>query len=282
MHLSGDLTDSSLMHSQSLERHVSTGRWPVMVCILGSFRLLKNGYPVATPSGGRAEALLSAIGVQHPEGIERERLLDLLWPASSPAAAGHSMNSLVSILHRQLRDALGGAPPVILAEGRYRLNGEAGVGLDLACFSGLIEQSEREERAGDLHAAIDSARAAVQLYRGELPISGDIGSLIQRERLRNLYLGALARLADHSYLNADFGACLDYTTRLLENDPCREDAHRLAMRSHLQRGERSHALRQYHLCSDILRQEFDAIPEAETTALYDEIRMNPGDVIREM
>lgn len=252
--------------------------WPIVICILGSFRVLKHGRPIALPSGGRAEVLLRELGWQHPDGVERERLLELLWPLSSTAAAGHSANSLVHALRRMLGNAIDGAPPVVLSEGYYHLNTAAGVGLDLACFDDLIARSAREERAGDRQAAMASAGFAVRLYRGDLAVDSDIAAIIQRERLRTLYLSALARLADDALRRGDETTCLAYTLELLAKDPCREDAHRLAMRCHLRRGERSQALRQYHLCAEILRREFDAVPEPETTALYDAIRLDPQDV----
>jgi DNA-binding SARP family transcriptional activator len=222
--------------------------------------------------------LLSAIGMQHPSGVEREYLLDLLWPARDSTSAGHSLNSLVCTLHRQLGDAIGGAAPVILAEGRYHLNSDAGVGLDIACFTELIDRGAREHRAGHQQASISSTREALTLYRGDLTASEDIPSIILRERMRTLYLSALVRLADHAFAERDYLGCLDYTTQLLANDPYREDAHRLVMRCFVRRGERSQALRQYQLCADILRQEFDAIPEPETTQLYDTVRLNPDHV----
>ncbi len=251
--------------------------WPVMVCVLGSFRVLKHDHPVALRSGGRAEMLLRELGWQHPAGVERERLLEQLWPASSTAAAGHSVNSLVHDLRRLLGDAIDGAAPVVLSEGCYHLNSDAGVGLDITCFDELVARSAREERAGDHDAAMTSARRAVRLYRGDLAIDGDVAAIIQRERLRTLYLSALARLAGDAFGRGDDAACLGYTLELLANDPCREDAHRLVMRCHLRRGERSQALRQYRLCAEILQREFDAVPEPETTALYDAIRLGTGD-----
>ena len=63
--------------------------------------------------------------------------------------------------------------------------------------------------------------------------------------------------------------------QLLACDPYREDAHRVLMRVHVQRGERAQALRQYRVCEQLLRQEFDAPPEAATTALFDRIRCDP-------
>jgi DNA-binding SARP family transcriptional activator len=64
--------------------------------------------------------------------------------------------------------------------------------------------------------------------------------------------------------------------QLLLMDPCREDAHRMAMQCHVLRGERAQALRQYRVCERILRLEFDAAPEEATRALFDQVRLDPS------
>jgi hypothetical protein len=50
------------------------------------------------------------------------------------------------------------------------------------------------------------------------------------------------------------------------------------MRCCVRSGERAQALRQYRLCVDILRSEFDALPEPATVALFDQVRRDPGSV----
>ena len=78
--------------------------------------------------------------------------------------------------------------------------------------------------------------------------------------------------------DGDYTGCLSHARRLLANDPCREDAYRLMMRCYVRLGERAQALRQYRLCQTILRTEFDAVPEPATTALFDQIRLDPGSI----
>jgi DNA-binding SARP family transcriptional activator len=72
--------------------------------------------------------------------------------------------------------------------------------------------------------------------------------------------------------------CLEHAQCLLVHDPCREDAHRLAMRCYVRRGERAQAVQQYRLCEQILRAELDARPEHATMALFDQVRLNPDSV----
>jgi DNA-binding SARP family transcriptional activator len=123
-----------------LEQHMRSDRfadkasWPIPICLLGNFRLLHIGHPIAIPSGGKIETLLGHLGRQFDHRVLRTVLLDLLWPASDSALAHQSLNSLVYSLHKLIRDALGGAAAVLHEGGYYRLNMEAGVGVDVACF----------------------------------------------------------------------------------------------------------------------------------------------------
>lgn len=251
---------------------------PVLICLLGSFHVLGGGHPIVLRGGGKAESLLSALALHAQQGLTRERLIESLWPDTDSALAGQSLNTLIYSLHRLLGEQLGGAPPVISAGGWYRLNLDAGVGVDLACFEQLAATGDREWRLGEYDAAAASYQEALDLYRGDLSAGSDVHGLVERERVRARYLNVLARLADYHFGAGDYTACLDIVLQLLVVDGCREDAHRLAMRCYVRRGERAQALRQFRLCESILAAEFDAAPEPATRALFDRVRLDPDGV----
>lgn len=251
---------------------------PILVCLLGTFRLLKVDQPVTMHGSRKTEALLVTLAVRPGYRAPRETLLSTLWPDSETVLSGQSLNSLVYGLRKLLGDAIGGAAPVLHDDGHYRLNVEAGVGLDVAWFDDLVNAGDQQIREGNAAAAVELYRRAITLYGGDLCANPDVQSLVERERLRAVYLSLLARVADYCYAHGDYAGCLQHALHLLGHDPCREDAHRLAMRCYMQRAERAAALRQYRLCERILRDEFDAVPEPATVALYDRVRLYPGAV----
>src|SRR5581483_1928271 len=251
---------------------------PVLICLLGSFRLCSAGRAVQARGGGKTEALLSCLALGPISGIARAALLDAVWPGSEPVLAGQSLNSLLYSLHKLVGDALGGAPPVLRRDSWYRLNREAGVSTDVEQFHALADAGESRGHEGDTPGAMAAYRRALDLYRGDLCVSTDLSSVMERERLRARYLTLLARLADYYYAAGDYVAGLDHALRLLATDPCREDAHRLEMRCYLRQGQRAQALRQYRLCEQVLRVEFDAPPEPATRALFEQVRLDPGSV----
>jgi len=254
--------------------------WPVLVCLLGPFRLLAAGRPVPIRGESKAAMLLAALALRNGHPIARETLLNLFWPASEVDLAGDALRSLVRDLHKRLHVALGGTTPALHTDGYYRLNIGAGIGVDVACFDALADAGARENREGNPAAAAEFYEHALGLYRGDLCVAldEDEQATVERERLRGRYLTLLAALADYHYSTGDYAASLTYAHRLLAHDTCREDAHRLAMRCYVRQGERAQALRQYQLCVRVLHNACDAAPEPATTVLFDQVRQHPSSI----
>jgi len=249
--------------------------WPVMLCLLGNFRLLVEGQLIPIHPGSKSAMLLSLLALHGGRRMPGEQLIQMLWAESDPALARTSLRVLVHHLHKLLGPALQGARPVLLEDGYCRLNQAAGIGVDVICFDRLVESGNQQLHAGDAAAAMRSYDCAAQLYRDDLQVATDAQTVIERERLRASYLTLLAQLAEYHYQLADYSAALDYLWRLLVCDPWREDAHRLVMRCYMRRGERAAALHHYQICVDVLRAEFDAEPEPATLALFTQIRLDP-------
>ena len=261
-----------------LETGGEEGNYPIFIRLLGGFQVVKMGYPVSVRGGGKTEALLCALALRNNQPVPRDMLLDRLWPEGDGQLAGQSLHSLVYFLHKLLSDAICGSPVVVYADGGYRLNREVGVGTDIDRFEELIRAGEQQAARRNLADAAALYRQAVDLYQGDLYEQEDMYAVLKREHLRARYLTLLVQLANYHYDEGDCASCLEYALRLLANDPCREDGHRLVMRCYVKRGERAQALRQYRLCESILRAEFDAVPEPATIALFNQVRDDPDGI----
>jgi DNA-binding SARP family transcriptional activator len=244
----------------------------MLICLLGSFRLLWCGQPRNVFISGKALTLLSLLALHLESGVTRESILNILWPEQDTKHGHDSLHNLVYSLQRRLRDDFHDAPALVFATGSYYLNRDSGFTTDIAAFDALVSSADRCKRIGQIPQAVDRYEKAVALYRGDLSFNLDVTAIVERERLRASFLTILCWLADHAFQSAHDEAALHYALRLLASDPCREDAHRLAMRAYVRRGERAQALRQYRLCEEVLRREFDAAPEALTTDLFESIR----------
>jgi DNA-binding SARP family transcriptional activator len=250
----------------------------VQVCLLGSFRILKNTRAVAVRPGGKVEKLVGVLAMHAEGGLVRDELIDCVWPDTESSLAGQSLNSLIYSLHRSLSDALSGHSPVVRESGRYRLNIDGGVRIDVREFDDAVDMGDRRLRAGAAADAEFAYGSALELYAGDLAIGSGIEHVIERERLRARYLSVYARLADLHFAAGDYEQTLANALRLLAYDPCREDAHRAAMRCYVRLGQRAQAMRQYRICAEVLALEYDAHPEELTEDLYLLIRTAPGRV----
>ena len=246
----------------------------VFICLLGQFRLLKEKIPLILRAGGKAETLLGLLALRHNLGIGRETLLHSLWPEVSLAQASQSLNSLIYNLNRNV-GVRNGIPLVSHTEGQYHLNSNVGLGLDIVSFEDLVTLGDRAFERQDAETAIEFYTSAAALYHGDLCISNEVYAILERERLRALYLTILARLAQYAFEHEHYKAGLAHAHRLVTCDPCREDAHRLMMRCYVRQGMRAQAIRQFMVCAKILHIEFDIAPEPETLELYDTIRSSP-------
>ena len=254
----------------------TAARARIQVCLLGSFRILKDGHPVSVRSGGKVEQLVGSLALHEPGGVGRDELLNLVWPDRESDLARQSLNTMIYSLHRSLSDVLSGNAPVLHRAGRYRLNTEHGVAIDVAQFDLAVDSGDRLTRSGDRSGAIRAYLDAIDLYGGDLAVGSAIQHLLERERLRARYLSVFARLADVHFAEGDYDRTLSRALELLAYDPCREDAHRMAMRCYVRLGQRAQALRQFRICQQVLALEFDVAPEEATVELYRLVRQDPG------
>jgi len=240
--------------------------------------VLKGGLAVSLRSGGKVEQMLMRLAFHARDGMSRDELLGDLWPSAELALAAQSLNTLVSWVNRTLYNGPAGCALIVRSFGRYRLNTDGGVRVDVLEFDASVSAGDLRARAGDRPGAISSYEQAVALYTGDLVAASDVDHLIERERLRARYLRVLAELSEDWFTMGSYDLALSEAYDLLAREPCREDAHRMAMRCFVRMDQRAQAVRQYRLCRDVLAIEFGVAPERTTDALFDLIRSSPQSV----
>ena len=198
----------------------SENKWPILVCLLGDFCILKGNYPLML-HGDKTATLVQLLALRKGKIVSREALLDTLWPGRTTALAGQSLNSLIYSLRKTVEGSVleGG---LILQQGvAYRLNTSAGVGVDIALFDNLVQSGHQARAAGEISFSNTCFIQAIRLYRGDLRI----GSALEVARaLRNdqnhpaLRLAeALVKLHGHQQQGGQFMKALD--SSLMPNRP---------------------------------------------------------------
>jgi len=211
----------------------------------------------------KAQALLAFLALPPGRSHPREKLASLLWGGMrEPQARSGLRQSLFT-----LRKAVGAEPPALLIDGETVALNPTSVDVDVVEF-------ERQVAEGTPPAL----ERAATLYRGELleglaPQEAPFEEwlLVERERLREMALEALAKLLRHQRTTEATEAALRTGLRLLALDPLQEPVHRAVMRLYVQLGRRASALRQYQICIGVLQRELGVEPETTTKQLYQEI-----------
>jgi DNA-binding SARP family transcriptional activator/tetratricopeptide (TPR) repeat protein len=232
--------------------------------LLGGFRAhLDPGVPLAFPTR-KAQALLAYLARPLGQPHARDKLASLLWGSTVETTARTSLRQTLYALRRIVRRA--DVEPL-------RTDGNV-VWLDRDAVTVDVDEFEQRVAEGTPTALAD----ANALYGGDLleglaiqepPFEDWLTS--ERERLHEVALRALGRLLTHQRAAGSTDAAIQTALRLLALDALQEPVHRALMQLYADSGRRMAALRQYQVCRDTLRREFNSEPEKETTALYEEI-----------
>ncbi len=233
--------------------------------LLGGFEVAHNGSPVSRFRGDKVRGLLAYLAVEADRPHARTSLAALFWPEQPDALA---LGNLSQALAR-LRTALGADAAAPLHATRHSVQWLPGGDLDVTSFTRLAGSSA----AADLEAA-------AALYRGEFLAGFGLAGcdafeewlLLTRERLLQLALSVLERLADLSLAAARSSEAADVARRQLLLDPWRETAYRQLMRALAAGGDHAAALAAYERCRQILLADLGVEPDATTTALVAHIR----------
>ncbi len=233
--------------------------------LLGGFRLMAAATELHLPTR-KAEALLAYLALPPGKAHGRDSLTALLWGERGEAQARHSLSqTLFSI--RQITPAAR-ASPLVVVDAR-------GVALDPSSVEVDTDRLERLIAEGTA-ASLDQAAT---LYGGDLLAGLRLREAAfeewltgERSRLRELALGALAPLLEGHAAAGRIEEAAQVALRLLALDPLQEAVHRQLMRLYVAQGRPASALKQYERCARTLQHELAVEPEAETTALYAEIK----------
>jgi DNA-binding SARP family transcriptional activator len=243
------------------------------VHLLGNCRVRLNHTAVTEWASGRGRSLFKYLIMHRDPWPLRETLMETFWPNSSRASARNCLNVAVHGLRRALRTAAD-VPVVVQERGTYRLHPNVVLWLDVEHFEHHVAHGLELERAGDPGRAIAELELAASLYQGDLLADDPYEEwpVLNRERLRLAYLDTLTRLSRHYLTQRQFAACAALCRRIVERDPCREDAHRRLMRCYSRQGQPHLALRQFSLCVEALRGEFGIDATPATIELHERIR----------
>jgi ABC-type oligopeptide transport system substrate-binding subunit/DNA-binding SARP family transcriptional activator len=247
--------------------------------LLGSPQIELDGKPVEI-SRRKAVALLAYLAVTG-QAHSRDTLATLLWPDYDQSRARGALRRTLSTLNTALNDIWLEADRATI-----ELKRNANLLVDVEQFRHYLTECPPviQTRPETCSHCISRLTRAAALYRDDF-LAGftlrdspgfDEWQFFQAENLRRELAGGLKTLVDCYTLQGESESALTYARRWLELDPLHEPAHRRLMMLYTQTDQRAAALRQYQECVRILAEELNVAPSAETTALYEHIRLSRG------
>jgi DNA-binding SARP family transcriptional activator len=229
----------------------------------------------------KVQALLCYLAVealrQPGLGFRREALMALLWPDMPLKSAQDNLRQTLYQLRKAVPTT--GSHGLMLSDRlTIQMHPAADYELDVAQFQNLLQEKPDQ-------LALEKAAA---LYRGDflanffLSDSDDFDAWAAdwRLELRTQVLAALNKLTNSLIEQGQYEKAESYARQQLDIDNLRESAHRQLMTALANNGRRAEALQHYHTCRQILREELQVEPSAETTALNEKIRSGEDEKTR--
>jgi DNA-binding SARP family transcriptional activator/tetratricopeptide (TPR) repeat protein len=214
----------------------------------------------------RLQLLAGYLLVHRQRALLRQHLAFLFWPDSTEAQARTNLRKLLHTLRSKLPNA---DEYLELTTETVRWRADASFTLDVMGFEAALEDAQAAQAPDAKRRALAQA---IALYAGDfLPGHYDEWVLVERERLRHLFGQALTDLAVSYEEAGALDEAMTLASRLLSHDPLQESSYRLVMRLHLLKSEPGAALRVYHTCATLLREELGIDPSPATQELYQRV-----------
>ena len=207
--------------------------------------------------------------------LDRDQILDHLWPDADPEIALRNFKVAISTLYTTLEpDRIAGRESAyIVREGKvYGLRPGTDIWLDAEDFLNMIQRAEAHVTGAPGRAMILFERA-LEHYQGDFLSDAryEPWTAEEREHLSVHFLRAADQLSS-LYLAADQAkAAIEVSQRILSQDNCWERAYRHMMRAYHQIGDQGQVARTYQRCIATLRNELDVGPSPQTETLYREL-----------
>ena len=229
------------------------------ISITGEFRLTYGPEDLTAAFSPRLQALLAFILLDGEGPRPRDRVAFCFWPDGTERKA---RNNLRQLLFR-LRQALPDAERFVVSDGAtVGWRSDAPATVDVHRFESGIT-------AATIASDLENALAH---YGGPLlPGHYDDWILRQRERLQQLYMSGLERLATMLEQKGEYEAAATQLRRLLAVEPLRESSHLRLMRLHARLRDPAGLERVYLECVDLLDAELGVAPSPNLQQSYEKL-----------
>jgi DNA-binding SARP family transcriptional activator len=247
----------------------------LFIQMFGKFKVYIGGSCVECFHSQKALDLLCFLLLNHDHPHHRDQLADLFWGDRCTAEAKKYFRKTLWQLQTVFEQLpYPACKELVNVDSDWlQFNRIDGVCLDILEFE-EIYQALAGVRGRNLNQQdFRMVQRAVDLYKGDL-LEGCYHDwcIYERERLKDMYFALVEKLMGYCEFNNRYEAGIVYGRKLLGLDHARESTHLRLIRLYYLSGDRTGALRQYELCRQALRQDFDVEPGSQTMEVYRQIK----------
>jgi DNA-binding SARP family transcriptional activator len=246
----------------------------LQIYCLGRFQVRIGGQSIEHWRSVKAKSLLKYLVSRQKHTAPKDILMEALWPDCEPSLANNNLKATVKLLREALDDSSSDHSAWVLFQGgNYLINSAADLWVDVEEFRYRLQAGRQLENAGEVAEAMAEYKAAEAIYQGDYLEDSlyEEWTSLQREALKDEYLGILGKLCDYSMQEPDYEACAVYCKKILSKDICSEDAYRHLICCHSRLGQRNRAINWYRLCEKTLKAELGVSPDQRMVALYQKL-----------
>ena len=215
----------------------------------------------------KSKALLAILAIGRGRETARDRLAELLWPASDPGIARRNFYSVLSQLKRALSLEDGSCPYLTTTRASCRLD-TGSVVCDLDEFENLCRSlmfGGEDERHWERSYAVLRERFAEDL----MPAEASVDYIARaRSRCRVQLVDALVAASARLGAQGEPRGALWFAREAVNRDASREDAYVALMEAQIASGQRAAAIDAYFACRRYLSEELGIDPSPRIVELY--------------
>ena len=242
------------------------------ITCFGQFIVRRGGDLLELCRSRSGQTILRYLIAQPDYHATTDTLMEMLWPDEEPAIARRRVQVAISSLRSSLNqgcDCDPGGGYILFRNQLYQINPSVTLQTNVDKFLTLYQAGQSANQS----EMIASYEQACRLYRGPFLMEDlyEDWSMRRREQLSQAYLTMCSVLSTH-FLEADhYEYAAHWAKAILDENRCDEEAHRQLIRAYAAQGRRSDALRQYHICEQILMEDLNVATMPETLQIYQDI-----------
>jgi LuxR family transcriptional regulator, maltose regulon positive regulatory protein len=196
-----------------------------------------------------------------PNGLTKEEIGVILWPEDSEQELKfHFKNAIYRVRRAISKDC------ILLDGDRYLFNRNLDFRFDVEDFRREVKNIHL---ANNWDEKLRHYKRIIEIYKGPYLPNMDASWIIRkRNELATLFLNTLHEISKEAFKNELFEFCIEISLKILEQEPCNEEAFRISMRSQSAIGNKMEVERLFKLCEKRLMEELEAPPSQKTRKLY--------------